>query len=78
MTVQHDLFEDNWDRIFNKKTHGNGTLDWSKAHDYGSAELREVNYDGFWSHSCTVGMEVVFIAKDETCDYCGAWEEDEQ
>ena len=60
MTVQYDLFEDNWDKAFGKK------------------ELREVTYDGMWQHSCTVEMSVVWIGKDETCDYCGAWEEDGQ
>ena len=59
MTVQYDLFENNWDRAFGKK------------------ELREVNYDNMWQHSCTVEMGVMWIGKDETCNYCGAWEEDE-
>ena len=40
--------------------------------------LREVNYDNMWQHSCTVEMGVMWIGKDETCNYCGAWEEDEQ
>ena len=62
MTVQYDLFEDNWDRIFGKKE---------------PQPLREVSYDGMWQHSCTVEMGVMWIGKDETCNYCGAWEEDE-
>lgn len=68
MTVQYDLFESNWDRAFGKKQEQlelplNNTL-------------REVNYDGMWKHSCTVDMRVVWIGKDETCNMCGAWEED--
>jgi len=63
MDVQYDLFESNWDRIFNKKE---------------PTMLREVNYDGMWKHSCTVDMRVVWIGKDETCTMCGAWEEDDQ
>lgn len=59
MNVQYDLFEDNWDRIFNKKQ-----------------DLREVAYDGMWKHSCTMSMEVMWVGKDETCNLCGAWEED--
>lgn len=38
--------------------------------------LHEVNYDNMWKHSCTVEMGVMWIGKDETCNYCGAWEED--
>ena len=41
-------------------------------------ELREVSNDRMWQHSCTVEMAVVWIGKDETCNYCGAWEEDGQ
>lgn len=62
MTVQHDLFESNWDKAFGKK----------------EQVLREVSYDGMWKHSCTMTLEVFYIGKDETCDYCGAWEEDNQ
>lgn len=62
MTVQYDLFESNWDRAFGKKPQ----------------PLREVNYDGMWQHSCTVDMRVIWIGKDETCNMCGAWEEDDQ
>ena len=63
MEVQYDLFESNCDRIFSKKE---------------PQPLREVSYDGMWQHSCTMTMEVFYIGKDETCDYCGAWEEDGQ
>ena len=38
--------------------------------------LREINYDGMWKHSCTTTMETFYIGKNETCNYCGAWEED--
>ena len=55
-----EQFENNWDKAFSKKPD----------------MLREVNYDGMWKHSCTVEMAVVWIGKDETCNYCGAWEED--
>ena len=57
-----EQFENNWDKAFGKKPD----------------MLREVNYDGMWKHSCTVEMAVVWIGKDETCNYCGAWEEDGQ
>ena len=71
MNVQYDLFEDNWDRIFSKKD--------PQPTDQGAGSLlREVSYDGMWKHSCTVEMAVVYIGKNETCDYCGAWEEDGQ
>ena len=62
MTVQQELFADNWDNTFGQK----------------QQMLREVNYDGMWQHSCTVEMTVVWIGKDETCNYCGAWEEDDE
>ena len=93
MTVQYDLFESNWDRIFRRKeiedrwtpeVKDNINIDWNKAAEHSanppSVEeldmLREVNYDGMWQHSCTVDMRVVWIGKDETCTWCGAWEED--
>ena len=41
-------------------------------------ELREVANDGMWKHSCTTMMETFYIGKDEVCDACGAWEEDNQ
>ena len=62
-TVSNEQYEANWDRIFGKKE---------------PQPLREVTYDGMWKHSCTVEMAVVWIGKNETCDYCGAWEEDNQ
>jgi hypothetical protein len=40
--------------------------------------LREVSYDNMWKHSCTVEMAVVWVGKDETCNFCGAWEEDDE
>ena len=57
-----EQFENNWDRVFKKKPD----------------MLREVTHDGMWKHSCTVDMTVVWIGKDETCNMCGAWEEDGQ
>ena len=45
--------------------------------DEGVNLLREVNYDNMWKHSCTVEMAVVWVGKDETCNYCGSWEEDD-
>lgn len=86
MDVQYDLFENNWDRIFSKRddlTYNKVEVDWDKAAKYSITVddskdmLREVTYDGMWQHSCTVEMSVVWIGKDETCNYCGAWEEDE-
>ena len=62
MTTGLEQFEDNWNRAFSKKET--------------PQPLREVRYDGMWQHSCTVEMSVVWIGKDETCNYCGAWEED--
>lgn len=29
-----------------------------------------------WKHSCTVEMGVMWIGKNEVCNFCGAWEED--
>ena len=63
LTVSQEQFASNWDRAF-----GNNK----------PTMLREVNYDGMWQHSCTVDMRVVWIGKDETCNMCGAWEEDGQ
>ena len=62
MLTEVGQFESNWDRAFGKKPE----------------MLREVNYDGMWQHSCTVDMSVVWIGKNETCNMCGAWEEDGQ
>ena len=58
-----EQFENNWDRAFGKKEN--------------PQPLREVMHDGMWKHSCTMTMEVFYIGKNETCDYCGAWEEDD-
>ena len=62
MTTGLEQFEENWGKAFGKE----------------KQMLREVNYDGMWQHSCTVDMRVVWIGKDETCNMCGAWEEDGQ
>jgi hypothetical protein len=62
LTVSQEQFTSNWERAFNKQPE----------------MLREVNYDGMWQHSCTVDLSVVWIGKNETCNYCGAWEEDGQ
>ena len=63
MLVEVGQFDENWDRAFKPKA---------------PEMLREVNHDGMWKHSCTVDMRVVYIGKDETCNMCGAWEEDGQ
>ena len=63
LSVSQQQFASNWDRAFSK---GNK----------GPSALHEVNYDNMWKHSCTVEMGVMWIGKDETCNYCGAWEED--
>ena len=63
MTVQQELFASNWDNTFGQNQ---------------PQQLREVNYDGMWQHSCTVEMGVMWIGKNETCNYCGAWEEDDE
>jgi hypothetical protein len=77
MTVQYDLFENNWDRVFGKKELREVTYDGKRVGTFDATGLREVNYDNMWQHSCTVEMGVMWIGKDETCNYCGAWEEDE-
>ena len=66
-SVSNELFASNWDRAFS-----------NKQGDLFPQELREVTHDGMWKHSCTMTMEVFYIGKEETCDYCGAWEEDGQ
>ena len=78
MSTGLEQFESNWEKAFSAKTSG---FDNTKAYDHGVNDrkgdmLREVNYDGLWQHSCTVEMSVVWIGKNETCNYCGAWEED--
>ena len=62
LTVSQEQFASNWDRAFSQP----------------AEMLREVAHDGMWKHSCTVDMRVVWIGKDETCNMCGAWEEDGQ
>ena len=66
LSVSQQQFADNWDRAFRKPHQG----------DLFPEALREVTYEGMWQHSCTVEMGVMWIGKDETCNYCGAWEED--
>ena len=78
MEVQYDLFENNWDRAFGKKELREVTYDGERVGTFDATGLREVNYDNMWQHSCTVEMAIVWIGKEETCDYCGAWEEDEE
>ena len=62
MTTGLEQFENNWNRAFSKKET--------------PQPLREVQHDGKWQHSCTVDMSVVWIGRNETCNLCGAWEED--
>ena len=69
--VSREQFESNWDRIFNRSTI---QKDWNEP----NKQLHEVNYDNMWLHSCTVEMGVMWIGKNETCNYCGAWEEDDE
>ena len=75
MDVQFDQFESNWDRIFRRKQIEEH---WTPEVKEKMGQLNEVCYDGMWQHSCTVDMRVVYIGKDETCNMCGAWEEDGQ
>lgn len=63
MGVDRETYYNNYDRIFRKNDE--------------PKPLHEVNYDNMWQHSCTVEMGVMWIGKNETCNYCGAWEEDE-
>lgn len=63
MSTGLEQFEDNWNRAFSKK-------------EAPPQQLREINHDRMWQHSCTVDMSVVWLGKNETCDFCGAWEED--
>ena len=73
MEIQQDLFESNWDRAFRRKQ-----IEEQWTPEVKGNMLREVAHDGLWQHSCTVDMRVVWIGKDETCNMCGAWEEDNQ
>ena len=66
LSVPQQQFADNWDRAFGKQR------------DLFPETLREINHENMWQHSCTVEMGVMWIGKDETCNYCGAWEEDGQ
>ena len=60
--VSQEQFDENWGKAFANKDN----------------MLREVAYDGMWKHSCTVDLSVVWVGKNETCNLCGAWEEDGQ
>ena len=74
--VSADQFDENWDRAFSNQPTSQPTDLW--AFPPKGDMLREVAHDGMWKHSCTVDMTVVYIGKNEVCDYCGAWEEDGQ
>ena len=68
LSVSQKQFDDAWDRIFNN----NNPLK-------GSPPVPDIpDPDKYWKHSCTVEMGVMFIGKNETCNYCGAWEEDDE
>ena len=67
-SVDQKTFDENWDKIFRKK---NPTDLWAFPKE-------ETDHSGMWQHSCTVEMGVMWIGKDETCNYCGAWEEDDE
>ena len=77
-SVSQQQFADNWEKAFSKKAEPVlDDLDFTKYWKKPSKSLHEVNYDNLWKHSCTVEMGVMWIGKNETCNYCGAWEEDE-
>ena len=79
LSVSQQQFASNWDKAFGDKQElREVTYDGERIGTFDATGLREVRYDGKWKHSCTVDMSVVWIGKDETCDYCGAWEEDGQ
>ena len=72
MTVQYDLFESNWDRIFRRKQIEEQwtpevkdkmlrevTYDGEKVGTFDATNLREVAHDGMWKHSCTTMMETL-------------------
>ena len=75
MQIDYDQYESNWDRAFRRKQIEDR---WTPEVKEKMGKLNEVCYDGMWQHSCTVDMRVVYIGKDETCNMCGAWEEDGQ
>jgi hypothetical protein len=82
MLVEVGQFDNNWERVFGQKDQRVEiiTKDQDVIVDYvrSGGMLREVAHDGMWKHSCTVDMRVVWIGKDETCNMCGAWEEEGQ
>ena len=84
-SVSQSQFDENWNKAFNRNQiqkdwnqQGQPTDLWAFPREKSGDMLREVNYDGTWQHSCTVEMGVMWIGKNETCNYCGSWEEDEQ
>lgn len=78
-SVSQSQFDENWNKIFDRQSQtGQPTDLWAFPREKTGDMLREVNYDGMWQHSCTVEMGVMWIGKNETCNYCGFWEEDEQ
>ena len=68
-SVSKAQFDESWDRIFRKPVT-------PKQLDLFPQQLREVTHDNMWLHSCTVEMATMWVGKDETCNWCGAWEED--
>ena len=82
MLTEVGQFEENWDRVFGQKDQRVEivTKEQDVIIDYvrSGEMLREVAHDGMWKHSCTATMETFYIGVSETCDYCGAWEEDNQ
>ena len=70
LSVSQEQFASNWDKAFSTPR--------SKQMELFPETLREVKYQNMWQHSCTVEMGVMWIGKNETCNYCGAWEEDGQ
>jgi hypothetical protein len=77
-SVSQQQFASNWEKAFGKDEElREVTYDGERVGTLNTQTLREVQNDGMWQHSCTVDMSVVWIGKDETCDMCGAWEEDD-
>lgn len=78
-SVSQSQFDENWNKIFDRQSQTDQPTDlWAFPRKKTGDMLREVAYDGMWQHSCTVDMSVVWIGKDETCNLCGAWEEDDE
>jgi hypothetical protein len=85
-SVSQSQFDENWNKAFNRsqiqkdwrEPNAQPTDLWAFPSEKNGEMLREVTYDGMWKHSCTTMMETFYIGKDEVCDACGAWEEDNQ